>query len=137
LGGFVAAEGCFVNSGDPPVFRFVVGLGATDRSTCELFLDFLNLGRIRWYPRRKPHYDDEVVFVIASLRAHVDVTIPFMDDHLPTSYKREQYLAWRGQLLEYWERRAKRQRPCTFEGCEDPRRAHGLCRHHLWQLHQQ
>jgi hypothetical protein len=59
--------------------------------------------------------------------------VPFMDAHLPPSYKREQYLAWRGRLLDYWEHRAKRVRPCTVEGCEKPRRAHGLCRHHLYK----
>ena len=43
----------------------------------------------------------------------------------------EQYLAWRDRLLEHWEHDAKRVRPCAAAGCDEPRRAHGLCRHHL------
>jgi hypothetical protein len=35
-------------------------------------------------------------------------------------------------LIDYWEQRAKRVRPCTVPGCAQPRRAHGLCRHHLY-----
>ncbi|MBM3675088.1 MAG: hypothetical protein FJW88_09055 [Actinobacteria bacterium] len=84
--------------------------------------------------RRRPHYDDEIPFAIRSLRDHLAVTIPFMDVHLPESYKRTQYLAWRAELMEYWEHRAKRVRACTVGGCEAPRRAHGLCRHHLFAL---
>lgn len=80
------------------------------------------------------HYDDETTFVISSLTDHLDVTIPFMDEHLPPSYKRTQYLDWRARLLDYWEHRARRRRPCSVDGCEVPRRAHGLCRRHLWLL---
>lgn len=48
-----------------------------------------------------------------------------MDEHLPRSYKREQYLEWRARLLDYWEYRAKRIRPCTVNGCAEPRRLTG------------
>ena len=48
-----------------------------------------------------------------SLQDHLEVTIPFMDAHLPVSHKREQYLVWRDRLLDYWEHDAKRVRPCT------------------------
>jgi len=68
------------------------------------------------------------------MKDHLAVTIPFMDEHLPESYKRRQYLAWKAELLEYWEQKAKRRRPCVVEGGEAPRRAHGLCRRHLWSL---
>ncbi len=83
-------------------------------------------------PRRKPHYDDESTFVIQSPRQLIDVVVPFMDEHLPPSYKRRQYLQWRARLLDYWEHKAKRVRACTVEGCDKPRRAYGLCRHHLY-----
>jgi hypothetical protein len=99
---------------------------------CELLLAFFGVGSVHASPRRKPHYDDEVAFAIKSLRDHLAVTIPFMDAHLPESHKRTQYLAWRAELLDYWERRAKRRRPCTVDGCDAPRRAHGYCRRHLW-----
>jgi hypothetical protein len=130
LGGFVAAEGCFDTNGRR--FRFSVGLGASDAGMCILFRELLGCGTIVRSPRRKPHYDDECSFAIQSLKDHVEVTIPFMDEHLPPSYKRRQYLVWREQLLDYWERTARRVRPCSVAGCDRPRRAHGLCRQHLY-----
>lgn len=132
VGGFVAAEGTFVLSGDPPVFRFAVGLGATDAEMCELLRDFLGCGRIHLSPRRASHYDDEVQFVVTSIRDHVERVIPFMRAHLPPSHKRSQFEAWSDDLLGYWESRARRRRACSVPGCNEPRRAHGLCRHHLW-----
>ena len=69
---------------------------------------FFGCGNIYWNPRRKAHYDDECTFAIQSLRDHVNVTIQFMDVHLPVSYKREQYLTWREQLVDYWEHGARR-----------------------------
>jgi hypothetical protein len=133
LAGFVAAEGCFVSS--PRRFRFSVGLGAVDEEVCYLLRDFLGCGNVTRSPRRKAHYDDECTFAIQSLQDHLRVTIPFMDAHLPVSYKREQYLVWRADLLGYWERDAKRVRPCTREGCDAPRRARGLCRRHYYEVH--
>jgi hypothetical protein len=130
LGGFVAAEGSFSVSGRR--FTFSVGLGAADEAMCVAFRDFLCRGAIFRSERREAHYDDECRFAIQSLRDHVEVTIPFMDEHLPPSYKRRQYLVWREQLLDYWERTAKRVRPCSVAGCDRPRRAHGLCRQHLY-----
>jgi hypothetical protein len=137
LGGFIAGEGTFVRSGDPPTFRFAVGLGAADTGVCDEMLRFFACGRVHHSPRRKPHYDDEVIFVISALRDHLRVTIPFMDAHLPMSHKRTQYQTWRSQLLEYWEQRARRRRPCFVDGCELLRKAHGLCRHHLWAFRQE
>jgi hypothetical protein len=131
IGGFVAAEGCFTGSVNR--FTFSVGLGASDQQMCLLLRDFLGRGGVFHSPRRRSHYDDECSFAIQSLKDHVEVTIPFMDEHLPVSYKREQYLVWRGQLLEYWEHRAKRVRPCTVDGCDEPRRAKGRCRHHYYE----
>ena len=132
LAGFVAGEATFVASGDPPKFTFAVGLGASDTGMCEVLAKYFGAGHIHRSPRRKPHYDDEVSFAIQSMRDHLAVTIPFMDEHLPESHKRTQYLVWRAALVDYWEHRAKRRRPCTVEGCEKPRRAHGYCREHLW-----
>lgn len=137
IGGFVAAEGSFTASGSPPTFRFAVGLAAVDRVSCELLSAYFGCGRIQFSPRRKPHYDDETSFVTSSLVELIEVIVPFMDEHLPESYKRIQYLDWRGRLLDYWEHRAKRARPCSVDGCDEPRRAHGYCRHHLWVMRRQ
>lgn len=135
VSGFVAAEGTFVFSGRPPKFRFAVALGATDANACRMLACYFGVGSLTQWPRRKPHYQDEVTFAIQSLRDHLAVTIPFMDEHLRVSYKREQYLAWRAELLDHWEHHAKRVRPCTVDGCEAPRRAHGVCRQHLYARH--
>jgi hypothetical protein len=99
---------------------------------CNVMHDLLGVGHTYESPRRKEHYDDEVSYIVQSLPELITVVVPFMDAHLPQSYKREQYLAWRERLLDYWEHRAKRVRPCTVDGCEKPRRAHGLCRQHLY-----
>jgi LAGLIDADG endonuclease len=135
LGGFVAGEGCFSGSADGRRFIFEVGLAATDRGMCELLHTFLRVGAVREYPRRQEHYDDEAAYSVQSLSDLVRVVVPFMDEHLPPSYKREQYLEWRRRLFDYWENKAKRVRLCTVDGCEAPRRAHGLCRRHLWETY--
>jgi hypothetical protein len=129
--GFVAAEGYFTKSANK--FTFGVGLGATDAASCEWLKQYFDAGRVYWYPRRKTHYDDEATFAVQKMRDLVEVIVPFMDEHLPPSYKREQYEVWRVGLLDYWDNKAKRVRPCTVDGCERPRRAHGLCRHHLFK----
>lgn len=135
LAGFVVAEGSFSGSatGEARRFIFEVGLGATDRAMCERFPEFFGVGFIVESPRRKAHYDDEVAYHATALRDLIDVIVPFMDEHLAPSHKREQYLAWRAELFDYWEHRAKRVRECTVDGCSKPRRAHGLCRHHLYR----
>ncbi len=115
LGGLVAAEGTFVRSFirgasgiRRPTFTFAVGLGAADAGTCHLLQDFLGVGQVRRYPRRKAHFDDEVVFAVRSVPDLVDVVVPFMDAHLPLSHKRTQYLAWRPELLAYDASRRRR-----------------------------
>jgi hypothetical protein len=97
--------------------------------------DHLGCGRIARHGRRKPHYDDEVVFVVKRLRDLVEVIVPFMDEHLPPSYKRDQYQVWRAALVDYWQRGARRpgRRPCTIAGCDRPQRAKELCRHHYFK----
>jgi hypothetical protein len=105
LGGFTAAEGCFTRhetGGTRQRFAFRVGLGATDSAMCDLYRSSLGVGRIVRSPRRKPHYDDEITFSVQSLGELVDVVVPFMDQWLPMSHKREQYLTWRRELLRYW-----------------------------------
>lgn len=130
IGGFVAAEGCF--TGHRNSFVFTLALGARDAAMCHVVADVFGCGRVRWYARRRPHYDDEVCFQVRRLADLVEVVVPFMDEHLPPSHKREQYRVWRAELLDYWQRRAKRRRPCTMEGCDAPQRAKGLCRVHYY-----
>lgn len=136
LGGFVAAEGTFTGDGDRR-FRFAVGLGAVDTDTCLAFREYLDVGSVTYSPRRKPHYDDEVQFVVQSTRELVEVVVPFMDAHLPPSYKRDQYEVWRARLLEHWTHNARRRKTCSEGECSVPAKAYGLCRHHLWVIRRQ
>jgi hypothetical protein len=99
LAGFVAAEGTFTASGRQ--FAFAVALGAQDAATCELLRDFLGVGRVRRYRRRETHYDDEVVFVVRDRHDLRAVVVPFLDEHLRPSHKRNQYERWRAMLLAY------------------------------------
>jgi hypothetical protein len=137
VAGFVAAEGSFIrtHAGTRPRFGFAVALGATDAAACELLQEFFGVGHVRWYARRKEHYDDEVQFTVGALVDLVNVVVPFMDVHLPPCHKRTQYEKWRRDLLEYWDIRARRRRPCTVEGCDTLSRAKGLCRHHYYKAH--
>jgi hypothetical protein len=138
LGGFTAAEGTFGANESAGRFRFAVSLGATDQAMCKLMYAFLGVGHITFSPRRKPHYDDEVTYAVQALHELKDFVVPFMDEHLPESYKREQYLDWREKLLDYIEHRARRPRSrCTISECDQPARAHGLCRKHLWEFRRQ
>ena len=130
LGGFFAGEG-YLRAGDRG-FDCTVALGARDAGMCELFRDVLEVGRVRRYQRRAAHHDDVVVWVVRSPRELVEVVVPVLDEHLPASYKRQQYLAWRAELLDHWQHRARRRRPCTMHGCDRPRRAKGLCRRHYY-----
>jgi hypothetical protein len=107
LGGFVAAEGCFSRTRNTTRFRFAVALAAADAAMCGCLRLFLGCGSVHQYRRRREHYDDEVVFAVQGLRDLIEIVVPFMDAHLPPSFKREQYLTWRGELLEAWGRRRR------------------------------
>ncbi|MEX2538273.1 MAG: LAGLIDADG family homing endonuclease [Actinomycetota bacterium] len=131
LGGLVAAEGSFNRTSDR--FRFAVALAETDTPLCEMAAELLDVGHVYHYPRRQPHYHDEVIFAVQSIPELVHTIVPFMDSHLPLSKKRDQYLKWRQELLAYWEKKAKRRRTCVLNGCSSARRAKGLCRHHYFQ----
>jgi hypothetical protein len=106
IGGFVAAEGCF--TGTTVRFTFSVGLGASDERSCWFRWDYFGCGHVYRSPRRQAHYDDEITFAILGTRDHLAVTLPFMDEHLPPSYKRQQYTAWRRALLAHCQRGAGR-----------------------------
>jgi hypothetical protein len=137
IAGFVAAEGSFTGGGETPSFTFAISLGATDGAICAHVRSFFGVGHVYEYPRRRKHHDDVVTFQVRSMPDLIEVIVPFMDEHLPPSHKRRQYLEWGGRLLGYWESRAKRVRPCTVNGCDSPRRAHGYCRHHLYRFMKQ
>lgn len=132
LGGFVAAEGCFSRSGERR-FRFSIAVAASDSGMCRVARDLLQAGSIYRQPRRRPSYEDESIFVVQSLRELATRVVPFMDEHLPPSHKRDQYLVWREALLDYWKHTARRSRLCSVRGCSRRMRAKGLCRHHYFR----
>ncbi|HET7487611.1 MAG TPA: hypothetical protein VFJ85_06745 [Acidimicrobiales bacterium] len=126
LPGFIAAEGCFTRArADPGHHAFSVGLGAVDAGSIEFLLAFLGVGFVSRSARRAAHYDDEITFQVRKLAHLVGVVVPFMDAHLPPSHKRTQYEAWRADLLDYWEHRARRRRPCSVEAGDRRRRRTG------------
>jgi hypothetical protein len=108
--GFVAAEGCFTGTRRGRRFVFTIGLGSLDRRLCETFPGWLGVGRTRSYPPRRPHYQGETVYAVSAIPDLIEVVVPFMDEHLPPSSKREQYLVWRTELLDHWEHSARRRR---------------------------
>jgi hypothetical protein len=128
IGGFVAAEGCFHTRPKNGGFSFTVSLGSIDQQTIDLLHGFFACGFTGWSPRRKPHYDDECTFTVKKLRDLIEVIVPFMDEHLPFSYKRQQFLFWRADLLRYWTERAIR--TCSAPGCDRTRKGEGLCGAH-------
>ena len=109
VAGFVAAEGCFTRGGHRR-FAFTVALGSDDAEFCRSLPGWFGVGRVHTSPRRRPHYQDEVTYRVDALADLVEVIVPFMDEHLPPSHKRGQYLAWRADLLTYWEHGARRRR---------------------------
>jgi hypothetical protein len=131
----VAGEGTF--TGTNRKYTFAVALGEVDAASCELLHSFFGVGHVYHYPRRKPHYDDEVVFQVRKTAHLVRVIIPFMDEHLPPSFKREQFAAWRADVIDHWEYGIKRRRQCSMDGCERPQRGRGLCRTHYYRVYGQ
>jgi hypothetical protein len=133
VGGFVAAEGTFTRTNRNHTFR--VSLGEVDAVSCELLRAFFGVGHVYHYARRREHYDDEVVFQVRRTQDLVNVIIPFMDEHLPASYKRQQYGAWRAEVIDFWDYQMKRRRNCTIDGCGRPQKGRGVCRIHYYALY--
>jgi hypothetical protein len=140
IAGFIAGEGCFTGTrtgSRKRRFAFTVGLGSTDATMCWDLLAFFGVGHVYSYPPRKQGYDGETTYSVGSIVDLVEVIVPFMDEHLPHSCKRTQYLAWRGDLLAYWEATARRPKSCVVPGCTRNRRARGLCRQHFYERYGQ
>ncbi|HEX5265252.1 MAG TPA: LAGLIDADG family homing endonuclease [Acidimicrobiales bacterium] len=134
VGGLIAGEGTFVCTGRRPSFTFSIRLGAADGDLLREVKEFFGCGTLHWYPRRKAHYDDEMVFQVRRLADLVGVVVPYMDEHLPPSYKRLQYEAWRDKLVLYCDQRPRGPRRCAVPGCTEPARALDRCRHHYYLL---
>ena len=99
VAGFTVAEGSFTRSGDPPRCAFTIALGARDAGTCDALAAFFGVGRVYRYPRRADHHDDVAIFTVQDRPSLLSVIVPFMDEYLPASRRREQYEGWREALL--------------------------------------
>jgi hypothetical protein len=146
FGGLVAAEGCFsvgqrgqafTRTGTPRLrFKFHVTMAAWDRALLIRFRAFLGCGALSDRPPAKPGWQPTVTLAVASEQEHLLVTIPFAERFLPPSHKRDQFEAWRDQLLAYRQHRPSQYgrgpSTCSEPGCEAPVRGRGKCRHHYY-----
>lgn len=144
LGGFIAGEGCFYNSkllqtfqdGSPKKrFVFCVSVASRDLPLLRLLRTVVGYGSIRQANVTNPAWLPQSVLTVNSLLAHQNATIPFMDEFLLQSAKREQFLKWKeafeAYLAEHPPRRGRS--VCSIPGCEEFVRGRGLCRSHYYQ----
>ena len=147
LGGLVAGEGCFRRSerrerfpdGSARVrFVFELSLAVVDRPLIDALHSMLGgAGTVRVREPRRVGWQAEACLTVASESAHLVHTIPFADRFLGPCHKREQFEAWRDELLAYRRRRAELlgegRRRCRVEGCDGFVRGQGLCRSHYYR----
>ena len=146
LGGFVAGEGCFVNSPLRKTYRdgapnrrflFQVAVASRDRPMLDALREYLGFGSIRTAPPLREHWQPQCVYSVNSRRAHFSATIPFMERYLLPSAKRVQYERWRDALIEHEHahpsKYGKGPSPCSEPGCDKPVRGRGLCRSHYYR----
>jgi hypothetical protein len=138
----VAGEGCFYTArkkrpfpdGSPRLrFVFAVAMANRDRSLLEALQAALGVGCISDAAPRKAHWQPISTFTVASLSAHLKATIPFAEQYLLTSAKRQQFESWRDHLLAYDQLHTPGRSICSVEGCEKFVRGRGLCRSHYYR----
>lgn len=147
LAGMVAGEGCFhiarrsltFSDGSPRLrFVFSVSMASRDRPLLEALQCFLGCGCLNDAPPRQAHWQPTSTLCIASNKAHRAATIPFAEQFLFPSAKRQQFEHWRDALYAYERDRPSRYgrgpSACTEEGCERPVRGRGLCRSHYYRV---
>lgn len=146
LAGFIAGEGSFSISigrrtwpdGDPVrKFVFSVHVASRDRPILQELTDFLGVGSICNAQPERPGWQPTSTLSVRSLRAHRKVTIPFGEQFLLPSAKRDQFEDWRDALMAYVRRHNIRwglgPSTCRIDGCERPVRGRGLCRSHYFR----
>lgn len=147
LAGFVAGEGSFYDTraGDDRVdgstrtrFVFQVTIAERDRQVLEALQTFLgNAGYIRDVAVRNERWLPLVTYRVHSRIGIRTKVIPFCDQFLLSSAKRDQYERWRDDFCAYeanhptqWGRGPS---ICYEPGCDRPVRGRGLCRSHYYR----
>jgi hypothetical protein len=141
-----AGEGSFFITTKPPPFAngtprrhfvFEVTMASRDRALLEALRCVLGFGSIHDRPGARQHWEPVSVLTVASRRAHHAATIPFAQQFLLPCAKRQQFDAWREQLLKYESDRPTRygkgRSPCSVPDCEQPVRGRMLCRSHYYR----
>lgn len=104
--GLTAGDGSFIKTenGDRYKFTYKIEMNAPqNRHMIQEIKDFFGCGRISEYHRSD--YDRDVIrFVVESIPEHIANIIPvFERNNIPAEYKRDQYMNWKQDLLEYVE----------------------------------
>ena len=147
LAGVVAGEGSFsVTRKLPPHadgdarLRFVFGVTMADRDRplLEVLRAFLGFGSIRDGGPGQKGMLPVSTFVVNSLRAHHQATIPFAERFLLPCAKRDQFERWRDAMSEYEavhpSRWGKGRSVCSRPGCDKAVRGRGVCRSHYYEV---
>lgn len=146
LGGLVAGEGSFYTArrrpfadGTPRLrFVFAVAMASRDRPLLVRLQRFLGTGTLSELPPRHDRWLGSTELRIVSIKGHYAATMPFADKFLIAGQKRDQYLAWKDDLITYERAVASLQRKgrstCSRDGCELPVRGRGVCRRHYYEL---
>lgn len=117
--------------------RLGVEVAARDRPLLVSLQQLLGFGSISDRAPRRPGWQPTSCFRINSIRAHHAATIPFAEQYLLPSAKREQFLRWRDALLAYELERPTRwgngRSVCSEVNCDKPVRGRGLCRSHYYR----
>jgi hypothetical protein len=118
-------------------FRFQVTVASRDRLLLEQLQSFLSFGSITDRRPGRPGHQPTSELRVSSFRAHREGTIPFAEQYLLPSAKRNQFDRWRADMEEYLEAHPARwglgPSPCSVPGCRKPVRGQGVCRSHYYR----
>lgn len=147
LAGFVAGEGSFVatSAGAGRVdgttrtrFVFKVSVAARDLPMLEAMRTFLgHRGSIQVGAPRDANWQPIATYSVSSRLGVRDVVIPFCDEFLLRSAKRDQFDRWRDEFeayeLAYPTQWGTGPSTCSQPDCDKPVRGRGLCRSHYYR----
>ena len=112
-------------------------MASRDRPLLEELRSFLQFGSITDRGPRRVAWQPTSSFRIQSLLAHHAATIPFAEQYVLPSAKRDQFERWRTALASYEAehptRWGKGPSQCAVAGCGKPVRGRGLCRPHYYR----